>query len=78
VLLRPPTCYYDPLFERPDLTEDDYYPLRHPSRLTAAKPNAVTAPNPDKHGYPGPHGSAYEPAGGDSEAVGCISPAPVR
>ena len=39
MLLRPaalPTGYYDPLFERPDLTEDDYHRLRHPSRLTAA------------------------------------------
>lgn len=26
-----------PLFERPDLTQDDYYRLRHPSRLTAAR-----------------------------------------
>jgi hypothetical protein len=22
-------CYYDPLFERPDLIEDDYYRLRN-------------------------------------------------
>jgi hypothetical protein len=41
VLLRPtalPTGQNDPLFERPDLTQDDYYRLRHPSRLTAARP----------------------------------------
>jgi hypothetical protein len=45
VLLRPaalPTGQNDPLFERPDLTEDDYYRLRHPSRLTAARRKAVT------------------------------------
>jgi hypothetical protein len=47
VLLRPaalPTGYYDPLFERSDLTEDDYHRLRHPSRLTAARRKAVTPP----------------------------------
>ena len=56
MLLRPaalPTGYYDPLFERPDLTEDDYHRLRQPSRLTAARRKAVTPPNPDSHGYPG-------------------------
>jgi hypothetical protein len=40
VLLRPaalPTEQNDPLFEQPDLTQDGYYRLRHPSRLTAAK-----------------------------------------
>jgi hypothetical protein len=40
VLLRPtalPTGQNDPLFERPDLTQDDYYRLQHPSRLTAAR-----------------------------------------
>jgi hypothetical protein len=40
VLLRPAalsTGQNDPLFERPDLTQDDYYRLRHPSRLTAAR-----------------------------------------
>ena len=44
MLLRPaalPTGQNDPLFERPDLTQDDYYHLRHPSHLTAARP--VTA-----------------------------------
>jgi hypothetical protein len=56
VLLRPaalPTGQNDPLFERPDLTEDGYHRLRHPSRLTAARRKAVTPPNPDSHGYPG-------------------------
>jgi hypothetical protein len=40
VLLRPaalPTGQNDPLFERPHLTQDDYYRLRHPSPLTAAR-----------------------------------------
>jgi site-specific recombinase XerC len=32
-----PTGQNDPLFERPDLTQDDYYRLRHPSRLTAPR-----------------------------------------
>ncbi len=40
MLLRPaalPTGQNDPLFGQPDLTQDDYYRLRHPSRLTAAR-----------------------------------------
>jgi hypothetical protein len=75
VLLRPaalPTGYYDPLFERPDLTEDDCHRLRHPSRLTAARRKAVTPPNPDSHGYPGRTARLTSRQAGDSEAVGCI------